>query len=187
MTTATTESTATVAPAAAAPAVKVPTWNTPEAYLAKAAEYGFAVSTLAGWHKIEAAKGIRCFVARTKTVRRIDIAGFEPNPSFTQVPHVGKFGTVTAQLRLEGYSAAEQMEHFVKLMDAMKLEAPMPVKERKAKAPTSSTPATEGAVPVAAESVASSPEEIAAAKAARKALIAKVAAEKGVEVSAKSV
>jgi hypothetical protein len=127
--------------------------------------------------------GGRLYIAATKTVRRVDISGFEVPQGLGKVPHCGVFGAVKQQLRL-GTDSLEALANLDKALDIlMALPAPAP-KEPKVKAPKAPKTAkaeTEGLVPAPANL------ESDEAKVARIARIKEYAEKHGVSISKKSI
>lgn len=145
-------------------------------------EKGLEYTEQSGFLKVIAPGG-RLYIAATKTVRRVDLSGFEVGlGTLTKVPHCGVFGQVKQQLKL-GTSDSEALANLTAVIDhLMALPAPAP----KVKAPKAPKAAKDekkgwGAVPAAPA------PETDDAKAARIALIKKVAQEKGMAVSSKSI
>ena len=163
---------------ATTPAVKPAAWLTLDQVLAFLATTGLPYSKQSGFIRVDGAKGNRLYIAATKTVRRIDISGFECSPVIAQVPHCGVFGNVKQQVRLTGLPVETQMANFeaayrTLILQVAKTPAPKAVKVEVVAAPV----VDEAAVAAAKE----------AAKLARIALIKKVAAEKGMMVSTSSI
>lgn len=143
---------------------------------------GLSFTEQSGFLKVEAAKGRRVYVAATKTVRRIDLSGFELSSSLAKVPHCGIFGQVKQQMRLDG-TPEEQVARFVEVLaELVKLpaveKAPKPPKAKKVKGEKKGW----GAKPVASPEV-----ETDEARAKRIALIKEYAQKHGVAVSNKSI
>lgn len=132
-----TTDTAPVAPVA-------PTFMTKDQAIAILAEFGLSHIEQSGFLKV-AAPGGRIYIAATKTTRRVDISGFEVDPSLGKVPHCGPFGKVKQQLRL-GASADEAMSNLRALLAVL---VALPAPEPKVKAPKAAEPTTEGDVPEA--------------------------------------
>jgi len=147
-------------------------------------EKGVPYTEQSGFLRVEGAKGNRLYVASTKTVRRIDISGFETDRDLAKSPHTGPFGNVKQQMRLDG-DEGEVLFRFAELVDRLLAQpakqpaekAPKAPKEKKAKGERKGWGATPKAPPPDDE----------AQKAARIALIKKVAAEKGMAISPKSI
>jgi len=77
-----------------------------------------SVEEKAQWTKLEGAKGRKVYLPKTKTVRRVDIAGFEVEPSMAMVPKQGVFGAVKQQLRLHG-TEVDILNRFRKLLSTL--------------------------------------------------------------------
>jgi hypothetical protein len=138
---------------------------------------GLALLPQAGFIKVSGAKGRNLYIAKTKRVGRIDLSGFEV-PVEMGVTNLGgeAFGAVKQQMDFT-LAEADILANFEKVLNHM-LALPERVIEKKTTTPKpASLPKAQGwsVAPVA------SLDGDAAAK--RKALIAKVAAEKGVSVS----
>lgn len=138
-------------------------------------ELGFTLRSQSGYHRIDGPTGRRMYVANTKTVRRIDLSGFEVE----KMKKEKVFGRVTGQLDLDPTLGEEGILNLFR--DTLKhmLTLPPEVKEAKPKAPKAENAKSTSSVP-------SSPEDKEAVEAKRRELIARVAAEKGVAVSAKA-
>jgi len=162
------------------PAVEVaPKFATRDQYEAVIKELDLTFTEQSGFLKVEAAKGRRVYVAATKSVRRVDLSGWEATGSLA-VPHrLGKFGQVTQMMNLEG-TPDEQIITFRNVLVAMKQltavekapKAPKAKKEKGAKK-TWGTP--------------QAPAPTTQTIADRLELIKKVAAEKGMSVSSKTL
>lgn len=155
---------------------------TKEQYLAVLADLGLSHTEQSGFIRVEGAKGRRLYIAATKTVRRVDLSGFEMDlkEEITKVPHCGVFGNVKQQM-VVGTGPEGDLERVREVLAHM---ATLPAIEKapaKPKAPKAKAAKTEGAVPAAP--AVDSPEAIKA----RMELIKKVAAEKGVGVSSKTL
>lgn len=120
-----------------------------------------------GFVKVMAAKGRALYVAATKRVGRVDLSGFTVSEGVRE-PHCGEFGNVRQQLDFS-VTEAEILNNFAWLLVALAEQPAAEKAERKAPAPKEDEPAGWSAIET---------------KAARKALIERVAAEKGVPVSA---
>lgn len=133
----------------------------------------------AGFVKVSGAKGRTLYVARTKRVGRVDLSGFEA-PAEMGTRNLGgeSFGAVTQQLRFD-LPEAEVLANFEKVLDHM-LTLPAREVEKKSATPKASAPKAQG---WSSKVAAPAPED----KAARLALIQKVAKEKGVKVSPKAM
>lgn len=136
-----------------------------EAYKALMSSRGLTWVEQSGFLKVEPVKGRRIYVANTKTVRRVDVSGWEASLSLAGTPKGGRFGQVTGQLRIEG-----DIETQLLMLDALidELLAQPPV-EPKVKA-----------VKVEAAEIA---KDLEAKPAKDLDLIARVAEEMGVPVS----
>ena len=152
------------------------TFATREQYETLLALKGLPHTIQSGFIRVEGAKGNRLYVAATKTVRRIDISGFEVSREIAKVPHVGVFGNVKQQMKMDG-SSEDQLARFELLLGELIAQ---PAKVPAPKAPKAKKDKTLGAAPVKVP-------ETDEAKEARKALIRKIALEKGVSVSSKSI
>lgn len=142
---------------------------------------GLTFTEQSGFLKVVAPGG-RLYIAATKTVRRVDLSGFEVGLGrLTKVPHCGVFGQVKQQLEL-GETAEAALANLGEVIDHL-LTLPAPVKPEKVKAPK----APKAAKGAKAQPVPAAPVEDEAAKAARIALIKKVAAEKGMGISKNSI
>ncbi len=142
-----------------------PSYALRSAYEAAILAAGLTFVEQSGFLRVEAAKGRRMYVAATKTVRRVDLSGWE-SPTLA-VPHrLGTFGAVTQMLPIAG-TPEEQVARFVEALEVMKSLAPREV----TKAGAAKAPKAKKAV-----EVPQVPED-------RMALIRKVAAEKNVAVS----
>lgn len=133
-----------------------------------------------GFVKVCGPKGRNAYVASTKRVGRVDLSGFEMLdtqggilPGFV-VPHCGPFGNVKQQLDFS-LAEADILNNFKAMLEYM---AGLEEAIRKPRAISSSKPQ-----PAGWQKVDTSPEARAQAATARKALIEKVAKDKGVEVS----
>ena len=160
--------------------LKTAAFPTKEQYLAILATAGLQHSLQSGFIKVEGPKGNRLYVAATKTVRRVDISGFEVSFTIAKVPHCGPFGQVKQQMIVDG-TVEEQLARFEKLLTELKAQSAKVPALKVVKAPT------EKAAVVKAGPTAEEIEKVAAAKAARIALIKKVAAEKGMLISSQSM
>lgn len=167
------------------PVVKPAAWMTLDQALAIVTQFGLEFKAQSGFVKVFGPKGNQVYIANTKTVRRIDISGFECDPSVAQVPHTGPFGNVKQQVRLAGYSVQEQMSNLHVVLETM-VHQPAKVKAPKAKA--EKAPAQDKAEVAAPAAVVdakvlglktTSPEEFLVAKAAYE-------AEKAAEAAAKA-
>ena len=151
--------------------------------LAVVTKAGLAYTTQSGFHKVEAAKGNRLYVAATKRCGRVDLSGFliDPNDGLTQTPHCGPFGAVKQQLLMEGGTEAEVVARFERVVAALLLQPAVVkvVKPPKAKAPKAIMATTAGTVP-ATPAPLSDPSS-------RLELIKRVAAEKGMAISSKTL
>ena len=173
--------TTTTAAVLTTPAPKASLFATKEQYVAILTGLGLPIVEQSGFIKVQCPGG-RLYIAATKTVRRIDLSGFElPLPlQLTKVPHCGPFGKVTQQMEV-GTGPAGDLERFEEILSTLQA-LPAPVKVEKPKAPKMAKGEKKGwgATPKAP---AAEGEE---AKAARIALIKRVAAEKGLSVSSSS-
>lgn len=138
-----------------------------------------------GYIRIDGAKGRRVYVAATKKVGRVDISGFEVQFG-AKTPHMGVAGNVKQQLDLNPeLTEAGILANFGALLAVLKElppveKAPKPEATATPAAPKATKAKTEGTTP--AKPAPETPE----AKAKRMALIATVAAQKGVKVSKKA-
>ena len=151
---------------------------TREQYIDVLTQYELTHVEQSGFIKVQCPGG-RLYIAATKTVRRVDLSGFEMDlkEQLTKVPHCGVFGAVKQQM-VVGTGPEGDLERFDEVLNhLMSLPAPAPA----VKAPKAKKVAGEkkgwGAKPAAPA------PESDEAKAARMALIRRVAAEKGVSVS----
>ena len=144
-------------------------------------ERGLAFTEQSGFLKVIQPGG-RLYIAATKTVRRVDISGFEVTNSLGKVPHCGVFGAVKQQLKL-GTDGAEALANLVAVLDILvALPAPAPkVKAPKAPKAAKGEKKGWGAVPAAPA------PETDEAKAARIARIKEYAEKNGMAISKKSV
>lgn len=155
------------------------TFATREQYIAILDARGLAWKEQSGFLKVTAPGG-KMYVAATKTVRRIDLGGFEMplSEELTKLPHCGVFGAIKQQM-VVGTGPAGDLERFEEVLThLLALPAPTPI----VKAPKAKKVAGEkkgwGAKAPAAE------PESDTVRAARIALIRRVAMEKGMAVSA---
>lgn len=128
-------------------------------------------------------RGPRVYVPTTKRVGVVYLSDWEAPLSIAQVPDCGQFSTVKQSMRMEG-DESEVMFRFAQICDLMVEAQAAFVKPTRAKvekivteAPIEKTP--EELAQIEAEKTAKREAD----KARRAALIAKVAAEKGVSVS----
>ena len=140
------------------------------------AEHGLPTKVQSGFIRVEGPKGNRLYVAATKKVGRIDISGFEV-AHLGQVPHCGVFGNVKQQMRMDG-TEAEVLARFESLLRSLMTQ---PAKVKAPKAPKAAK--VPGEKKGWGAKAAPLPVPTADAKEARRLLIAKVAAEKGVAIS----
>jgi len=150
-------------------------------FLAVLAELNIPHTVQSGFIRVEGAKGRRLYIAATKRVGRIDISGFEVDFG-AKVPHCGVFGAVKQQMDLSNeLTESDILSNFRALVEhMMTLPAIEKVAKVKApKAPKAGRKAKPGTVP-------SSPEPTDALK-GRMALIKKLAQERGVAVSSKTL
>lgn len=133
----------------------------------------------AGFMKVSGAKGRNLYIAKTKKVGRVDLSGFEA-PAEMGIRNLGgeKFGAVTQQLRFD-LPENEVLANFELVLIHM-LSLPAREIEKKSTTAKPKTPKATGWTTTAT----TTPDE---EKAARLALIQKVAAEKGVKVSKKAL
>lgn len=82
-----------------------------EAYLDILAKHMIPYKVQSGFLRIDGPAGSRLYVANTKTVRRVDISGFETSWTIAKIPHCGPFGAVKQQLQMDG-SVEEQLARF---------------------------------------------------------------------------
>lgn len=158
------------------PAPEAP-FATKEAYLAILAQANIPVDDQSGFIKVLLPGG-RLYVANTKTVRRIDLAEFEVGlGTLTKTPK--KPNGKVMQEAILGRGATKDLETFTAILTHLQS---LPAIEKAKPAPKVKAPkAAKDAAP--AKPAPLSPEDMEA----RKALIAKVAKEKGVAVSSKSI
>jgi hypothetical protein len=133
---------------------------------------GLHTSDKAGWTRVEGQKGNRIYVPKTKRVGRVDVAFAHGGASGVRELGGESFGAVTAQLDMS-LSEDAIMENFAALLDGLRDAAAPAPRKRAARAAQG-----EGETPQA---------EPAQGRKERLALIAKVAAEKGVTVSAQTL
>lgn len=144
-------------------------------------KHGFTVTPQSGFLRVDGPKGNRIYVAKTNRVGRVDISGFEVDPTIGKTPHMGVQGQVKQQLRMDG-TEDEVLARFERLLEELKKQAakvPAP-KVAKPKAPTTdgdggTTTGTVEAAPT------QTPEEEASAK--RQARLARIAEIKKVSAS----
>jgi hypothetical protein len=164
-------------------ATKPTLFATREQYIALVEKAGADWAEQSGFIRVNSQSGARLYVAATKTVRRVDLSGFTMPlaEEITKLPHCGKFGKVEQQM-VVGSGAEGDLERFEEILTAL-LALPVPAKpEPKPKAPKKAKGEKKG---WGAKPAAPAVEDLAA-KAARLALIKRVAAEKGVQVSAQA-
>lgn len=65
-------------------------------------ELGLTAKEQSGFLRLDFAKGRRLYIANTKRVGRIDIAGAELSDTLAKPPHCGIFGAVKQQVRMDG-------------------------------------------------------------------------------------
>lgn len=133
---------------------------------------GLPYSPQKGFVKVSGAKGRNIYVAATKRVGRVDLSGFVMEGETVQAPHCGEFGNVKQQLRFD-LPEDEVLANFAALLEHLKSLPEVPAAERKPKAGPKTAAAQGWSAPVAP-------------KKDRKALIEKVAKEKGAKVSEKT-
>lgn len=153
-------------------------FGTKEQYIEVLSRLGAKFTAQSGFIRVDGPKGNRLYVASTKTVRRVDISGFEVPITLGATPHMGVFGNVKQQMILTD-SAEKDLARFEEIVGLMNKEAP------KTPAPKTMKPKAE--VKASAPEVDPAEQAVKAkeAKEAKLALIRKVAAEKGVSVSQK--
>ncbi len=110
---------------------------------------GFTHIAQSGFLKVEPVKGRRIYVANTKRVGRVDISGFEVDPSIGKTPEGGPFGAVKQQLRFDG-TEDDVLTRFANLLTELSKQEPVAPKPsapkaKKAAKSTSSPDAPEGA------------------------------------------
>jgi hypothetical protein len=151
-----------------------------EKYEAIMTKLGISWTEQSGFLKAEPVKGRRLYVAATKKVGRVDLSGFEFAHG-TKRPDQGPFGRVLQQLDVTGTEeeVLARFEAIAAHLLTLQPEEKAP-KAPKAKAPKAVSATTEGEVPAPA---VDSPEAIRS----RMELIKRVAAEKGVPVSARTL
>jgi len=161
---------------------KATLFATREQYIAAIEKAGAAWTEQSGFIKVQSQSGARLYVAATKTVRRVDMSGFELplSEQLTNLPKGGVFGKVLQQM-VVGTGPEGDLERFEEVLAAM-LALPVPEKVVKVKAPKA--PKAKGAVKTAP--VPRAPETTQS-KADRIALIKKIAMERGLAISSKSV
>jgi hypothetical protein len=144
---------------------------------------GLSVLQQSGYFKVEPVKGSRLYFPVTKTVRKFFISGFEVSWDIAKLPDNGIFGQVKQQLIMTG-SKNDQLERIQKAIDTLKIQEPKTVKAvRKNK----KSDKTDDAIETKSDDTADEHADKAASRAARLELIKKVAAEKGCQVSQKTV
>jgi len=131
-----------------------------------------------GFIRVEGAKGRRLYVAATKKVGRVDISGFEVDFG-AKIPHCGPFGNVKQQMDLSPELGEEGILANFKALVQHMLLLPAVVKEVKIKAPK----APRVSKKAASAPVPENPEAIKS----RMDLIKRIAAEKGLSVSSKTL
>jgi len=169
--------------AAATPVVVPSKYLTRTEVEALIAKCGLTFLSQTGFLKVEAAKGRRLYIASTKTVRRIDISGFEVAEDLGQTPHCGVFGQVKQQVILTG-TVDEQLARLEAVIEVMKTlpaveKAPKPAKAPKAPKSAGGT-ATGDAAP-------KTEAEVQAGTLSRMEMIKKYAAERGLAISQKTL
>jgi len=163
--------------------VKTATFATREQYIEIVEKAGAKWTEQSGFIRVDSQSGSRLYVAATKTVRRVDLSGYTMPlaEQVTKPPHCGKFGKVEQQM-IVGTGVEGDLERFEELLTTL-LALPVPPKAApKPKAPKLKKGEKKGwgAVPAAP-----APEDLVA-KATRIALIKRIAAERGVAVSARA-
>lgn len=152
-------------------------------FLAVLADLNVPFTTQSGFVRVEGAKGRRLYVAATKKVGRIDISGFEVDFG-AKKPHCGEFGQVKQQMDLSLELGEEGiLQNFRALVEHM-LTLPAVEKVKVAKAPKAPRAKK---VPTAPGEVPAPPVESPEAIRGRMELIKRVAAEKGLNVSSKTL
>jgi len=131
-----------------------------------------------GYIRVESRGGQRLYVSKTKTVRRVDVYGFEHGLGLLTTMSGNPHGKVIQQLML-GKGSENDISTFVAMLDYMATLAPFEKEKKKQTIPVTSSH-TVGNVP-------ERPQETKDQLEARKLLIIRVAAEKGVPVSPRSV
>lgn len=133
-----------------------------------------------GFVKVTTPNGHRMYIANTKTVGRIDLSGFEMPEGTEGIVRLGgeSFGLVRQQVEFVGRTEDEILATTAQVLDHMMTLPPA----EKAKKATASSPPKEKAKGFSADVPVAPPVD----KAARRALIEKVAKEKGAKVSKKT-
>jgi hypothetical protein len=129
-------------------------------------EAGLTFREQSGFLRVDGPKGNRIYVAATKTVRRVDLSGFEAPLEIAKPHKLGTFGGVSQELRITG-DLVEDLARFATLLEILKAQAP--------KEPVAKAKAEKAAAKV------ETPEE----RAARMVLIKETAARLKVKVSSK--
>lgn len=173
-----TTDTTTTTTATETPAPKAE-WATLDQYRAILLDRGVPFKAQSGFIRVEGPKGYRLYVASTKTVRRVDLSGFELQSATVRPHKLGKFGNVSQEINLIKGDVDAQLEAFRFVLGRMLELTPKEPAKKEPKAPKAKKEASSSPAP-------STEGESAEAKARRLELIKKVAAEKGVAVSANS-
>lgn len=97
-----------------------------DAYLDILAKHIVPYSVQSGFIRVEGPKGNRLYIANTKTVRRVDISGFEASWVIAKLPHCGPFGSVKQQMLMDG-TPSEQLARFELLVETLLAQ---PAKEK---------------------------------------------------------
>ena len=171
-------------PAVVAPVVtaKVIPFATLDQYKQAIADAGLSYTEQSGFLRVDGASGRRLYVASTKTVRRIDISGWEfALGRLTKPPHTTITGNVKQQMVI-GLGADADLEKFTELLAHMKSLAAVE-KVAKPKAPKAAKAGdADGEVP---SMPASSPNEAIEKRLAQIANVKKFAEMRGSPVSEK--
>jgi hypothetical protein len=157
-------------------------WMTREDVLGLISSKGLQILQQSGYFKVEASKGNRVYVPVTKTVRKVFLSGFEVSMSLAEMPKNGAFGSVKQQMKVEG-TKVQQLERLGQILDILIAQDPKTVKPSMKAKKVENVEKTDVTTTVKVDDNA----EKAAVRAARLELIKKVAAEKGVGISTKTI
>ena len=147
-------------------------------FLAVLSDLSVPFTVQSGFIRVEGAKGRRLYVAATKRVGRVDISGFEVDFG-AKTPHCGIFGNVKQQMDLSSELGEEGILANFKALVQHMLTLPAVIKEVKVKAPK----APRVSKKADSKPTPESPEAIKS----RMDLIKRIAAEKGLSVSSKTL
>lgn len=152
-------------------------------FLAVLQELNVPSTIQSGFIRVEGAKGRRLYVAATKKVGRVDISGFEVDFG-AKKPHCGEFGQVKQQMDLSPELGEEGILSNFRSLVVHMLTLPAVEKVKATKKPKAPRAAK---VKLAPGEVPAPPVESPEAIRGRMELIKRVAAEKGLNVSAKTL